>query len=135
MKADRDWLRRAERGPGVAGGPDRTRTAYFYNGGFHPYGASWGVLVGGTCGEPSPSPSCFAVPTPDAGGVIPSFVPPTPSGSAEAALPCPPASPSASPSSSRAVRGAAADRGAATDRGADADPEPPPTEEPTQRPR
>ena len=23
MKADRDWLRRAERGPGVAGGPDR----------------------------------------------------------------------------------------------------------------
>ncbi len=33
MKADRDWLRRAERGPGVVGGPDRTRTAYFYNGG------------------------------------------------------------------------------------------------------
>ena len=36
MKADRDWLRRAERGPGRVGGPDRTRTAYFYNGAFHP---------------------------------------------------------------------------------------------------
>ena len=46
-KADRDWLRRADRGPGVVGGPDRTRTAYFYQGGFHPYGASWGALVGG----------------------------------------------------------------------------------------
>ena len=47
LKADRDWLRRADRGPGVVGGPDRTRTAYFYQGGFHPYGASWGALVGG----------------------------------------------------------------------------------------
>ena len=54
MKADRDWLRRAERGPGVAGGPDRNRTAYFYAGGFHPYGSSWGALVAGKCGEPSP---------------------------------------------------------------------------------
>jgi hypothetical protein len=59
MKADRDWLRRAERGPGVAGGPDRNRTAYFYQGGFHPFGASWGVLVAGKCGEPSPSPDLF----------------------------------------------------------------------------
>lgn len=42
MKADRDWLRRAEKGPGTVGGPDRTRTAYFYNGGFRPYGPSWG---------------------------------------------------------------------------------------------
>ncbi len=32
MQADQDWLRRAARGPGVAGGPNRTRTAYFYNG-------------------------------------------------------------------------------------------------------
>ena len=47
MKADRDWLRRADRGPGVVGGPDRTRTAYFYQGGFHPFGATWGALVGG----------------------------------------------------------------------------------------
>ncbi len=98
MKADRDWLRRAERGPGVAGGPDRNRTAYFYAGGFHPYGASWGALVAGKCGEPSPSPACFPVPTPDASGVIPSFAIPTPEGSAQAALPCPPESPAATPS-------------------------------------
>jgi peptidoglycan glycosyltransferase len=100
MTANRDWLRRAARGPGTVGGPDRTRTAYFYNGGFHPYGASWGVLVGGTCGAPSPSPSCFVVPTPGPDGVVPSFALPTPSGSAAAPLPCPPASPSAPPSAS-----------------------------------
>jgi membrane peptidoglycan carboxypeptidase len=98
MNADREWLARAARGAGVVGGPDRTRTAYFYNNGFRPYGGSWGPLVGGTCGQPSPSPTCFAVPTPDPSGVIPSFVAPTPVGSGPVALPCPPASPSAAPS-------------------------------------
>ena len=74
MAADLDWLaRRAERGPGVRGGPNRTQTSYFYNFQFQPYGASWGVLVGGACGRPSPTPSCFVVPTPDASGVVPSF--------------------------------------------------------------
>jgi membrane peptidoglycan carboxypeptidase len=98
MKADRDWLRRAERGSGVVGGPDRTRTAYFYNGAHRPYGASWGALVGATCGRPSPSPSCYALPTPDPAGVIPSFAVPTPSGSEPAPLPCPTAIPSEVPS-------------------------------------
>ena len=98
MKADRDWLRRAERGTGVVGGADRTRTAYFYNNAHRPYGASWGVLVGGTCGQPSPSPSCYALPTPDAGGVIPSFAAPTPVGSGSVPLPCPTASPTEVPS-------------------------------------
>lgn len=102
LAADRDWLRRAERGPGAAGGPDGTRTSYFYNRRFQPYGASWGPLSGGDgCGSPSPSPSCFVIPTPDPStGVIPSFVEPSPSGSEPVALPCPPASeePSASPS-------------------------------------
>ena len=98
MKADRDWLRRAERGAGVVGGPDRTRTAYFYNNVHRPYGSSWGVLVGGTCGQPSPSPTCFALPTPDAGGVVPSFAVPTPVGSEPPPLPCPVASPSEVPS-------------------------------------
>ena len=51
MEADRDWIRRAERGPGTAGGVNKTRTAYFYNGAFRPYGGSWGAIVGGEgCG-------------------------------------------------------------------------------------
>ncbi len=66
MKASRDWIRRATRGPGVAGGPDRTRTSYFYNNSFNPYGRTWGALVDGAgCGKPSPSPTCYLVPTPD----------------------------------------------------------------------
>ena len=122
IQADQDWLRRATRGPGVAGGPNRTRTAYFYNGAFHPYGSSWGVLVGGSCGGPSPSPSCFAVPTPDANGVTPSFAIPTPVGSEAAALPCPTASPSATPSVEPSVEPSAPPT------------EPPPTPTPTPTP-
>ena len=100
LDADRDWIRRAQRGPGTVGGPERTRTAYFYNGAFQPYGRTWGALVSGKgCGpSPSPSPSCIPLPTPDASGLIPSFSLPTPSGSEVAALPCPPASAVPSPS-------------------------------------
>ncbi len=101
MEGNRDWLRRADRGAGTVGGPDRTRVAYFYNNGFNPYGRTWGALVDGNgCGEPSPSPSCFLIPTPDASGVVPSFVLPSPSGSEPVPLPCPTASPSISPSPS-----------------------------------
>src|SRR4051794_8953396 len=59
LKADRGWLGRAARGPGVSGGPEGTRTAYFYNGLFRPYGASWGPIVGsgGGCASPSASPT------------------------------------------------------------------------------
>jgi peptidoglycan glycosyltransferase len=98
LEADRDWLRRAARGPGTAGGPDRTRTAYFYNNSFQPYGRTWGPFVtrDGCGASPSPSPSCIPLPTPDASGVIPSFDIPSPSGSEVAALPCPPPSPSPS---------------------------------------
>ncbi len=100
MTADEDWLRRAGRGPGTIGGPDRTRVAYFYTGGFQPYGSSWGALVDAKCGEPLPTPSCFVVPTPDPSGVVPSFEVPEPSGSDIAALPCPTPSPTESPSES-----------------------------------
>ena len=66
MKADRDWLRRAERGPGVAGGPDRTRTAYFYNSGVPAVrrrrGARWSAA---SCGEPQPVADVLS--RPDAG--------------------------------------------------------------------
>ncbi|MEO5885174.1 MAG: transglycosylase domain-containing protein [Candidatus Limnocylindrales bacterium] len=99
MSADRDWIARAERGAGTRGGPDGTRVTYFYNNGFNPYGRTWGSVVGGEgCGEPSPSPTCFIVPTADPSGVIPSFAVPSPSGSGIAALPCPAPSTSASPS-------------------------------------
>ena len=42
QKADLGWQARASRGSGVAGGPKRTRTSYFYGGGFYPFGRSWG---------------------------------------------------------------------------------------------
>jgi peptidoglycan glycosyltransferase len=100
MEADQDWMRRAQRGPGVRGGPDRTRTAYFYNNVFTPYGRTWGPYVdrGGCGASPSPSPSCIPLPTPDESGVIPSVEIPSPSGSEVAAVPCPPESAEPSPS-------------------------------------
>jgi membrane peptidoglycan carboxypeptidase len=102
MSADLDWIARAQRGPGTAGGVNKTRTAYFYNGAYHPYGNSWGALVAGHgCEGPSPITSCYPLPTPDASGVIPSFVPPSadPSASPPVILvPCPTPIPSASPS-------------------------------------
>jgi peptidoglycan glycosyltransferase len=98
LKADRDWIARAQKGPGVVGGPDRTRTTYFYNRSYTPYGASWGPLLNGPgCGTPTPAPTCFVVPTPDASGVVPSFEVPTPVGSGVAPSPCPTASPTPSP--------------------------------------
>ena len=57
LAADRAWMKRAAKGPGVAGGPKNTRTAYFYNGLFNPYGHSWGPLVGTGQGCATPSPS------------------------------------------------------------------------------
>jgi membrane peptidoglycan carboxypeptidase len=101
LDADAGWLKRAQRGAGVAGGPKRTRTTYFYNGFFSPYGHSWGPLVGGEgCGTPSPSPSidpCASPLTPASvdplASVDPSasvFACPSPSGAS--------ASPSAPPS-------------------------------------
>jgi penicillin-binding protein 1A len=43
QKANRNWAARAAKGPGRRGGPEGTRTAYFYNSAFQPYGASWGA--------------------------------------------------------------------------------------------
>ena len=59
QKADLAWQARASRGSGVSGGPKRTRTSYFYGGGFYPFGRSWG-----TSGTP-PSKKCpLAPPSP-----------------------------------------------------------------------
>jgi membrane peptidoglycan carboxypeptidase len=103
LKADREWISRAQRGPGVAGGPNRGRTAYFYNGAFTPYGKSWGPLVSGHgCAAPSPSTTCIPGPTPDASGIVPSFELPTPdpaaSGGGVIVVLCPTEVPSAAPS-------------------------------------
>ena len=60
LAADRAWLERARRGPGVRGGPERTATSYFYDASFQPYGPSWGPLLdaeGTGCPPPSPSPT------------------------------------------------------------------------------
>ncbi|MHB8958065.1 MAG: transglycosylase domain-containing protein [Candidatus Limnocylindrales bacterium] len=58
LAADRAWLKRAQKGAFVGGGAKGSSTSYFYNGGFNPYGHSWGPLVnGGGCGSPSPSAS------------------------------------------------------------------------------
>jgi len=43
QKANRGWAARAARGAGVRGGPEATRTAYFYAGDFRPFGSSWGA--------------------------------------------------------------------------------------------
>ncbi|MEJ7749645.1 MAG: transglycosylase domain-containing protein, partial [Candidatus Limnocylindrales bacterium] len=106
IAADRDWISRARRGPGTVGGPDGTRTSYFYDSGFSPYGKSWGPLIDGArCATPSPvpataSPTCYPVPTADPSGLVPTFAAPSAEGSGPVPVACPPASPSASPSES-----------------------------------
>ena len=98
LTADRAWLTRAEKGPNTGGGLKGTRTSYFYNGGFNPYGRSWGPLVGGgSCVSPSPSPTidpCASV-VPPSDGALPSDGSSAPGASV---IVCP--SPSTSPSES-----------------------------------
>ena len=100
VSADEDWIARAEQGPGRTGGVNRDPTAYFYNGTFRPYGASWGALVAGHgCAAPSPSVTCYPVPTPDPSGVTPSFEVPSADPSANLIFePCPTPIPTAAPS-------------------------------------
>ena len=90
------------RGRERAGGVNRTRTAFFYNGAFRPFGPSWGALVAGRgCTGPSPSVTCYPVPTADPSGVVPSFVVPSADPSQNILFePCPAPStlPSVSPS-------------------------------------
>ena len=91
LKADRGWLARAAKGPGVRGGPQGTGTAYFYNSRFRPYGASWGPILGAGAGCASPSPSASFDPCAS----------PDPSASVDplaSVVPCPSAPSSAGPS-------------------------------------
>jgi peptidoglycan glycosyltransferase len=71
-KYTRGWVKRAARGPGRSGGPEGTRTAYFYGGKHFPYGRSWGGVF-------APAELCtIPPPTPEPCGFI--FGPPCPSG-------------------------------------------------------
>jgi len=64
QKADIEWQTRAVKGAGVAGGPKRTRTQYFYDNGFFPFGKTWGGTFAPTetCTVVPPSPTpCFSL--------------------------------------------------------------------------
>jgi len=78
-------LARAEKGSGFAGGPEKTRTTYFYESGvWNPFGNTWGAPFAPTelCEIPLPTPEPFPsesfwpwdslppgeTPTPDPGG-------------------------------------------------------------------
>jgi membrane peptidoglycan carboxypeptidase len=84
QRADAGWQARAARGPGVAGGPEGTRTAYFYGSGngisWYPFGRSWGGAFAPTkkCPiGPPPATPCVEV---DPASPCPSLpVEPTPS--------------------------------------------------------
>jgi hypothetical protein len=96
-----EWAARAARGPGVSGGPERTKTSYFYQNGFTPFGRTWGGVFApteicapveppicdpGTSFDPaaSPAPTPCIEPSPTHGK-------PTPTPTTEPSLP--PASP------------------------------------------
>ncbi|MGZ5556616.1 MAG: penicillin-binding transpeptidase domain-containing protein, partial [Candidatus Aminicenantales bacterium] len=73
-KYNSGWLARAARGSGVPGGPERTRTTYFYEYfSWTPFGKTWGAPFPPTkmCAIPVPTPT----PTPSA-TPLPSDAPP-----------------------------------------------------------
>jgi penicillin-binding protein 1A len=60
------WLARAQKGSGYAGGPQRTRTTYFYESGvWNPFGQTWGAPFAPTelCEIPLPTPAPFPSPS------------------------------------------------------------------------
>ena len=63
---NRGWQKRAAKGRGVSGGPEGTRTSYFYGSGFFPYGSSWGGIFAPTelCPIPAPPPRLLRRPVP-----------------------------------------------------------------------
>jgi membrane peptidoglycan carboxypeptidase len=75
-----EWAQRASRGVGVRGGPKKTRTMYFYNLSFHPFGATWGgrFKPNEVC-NPSPQPCPpGGPPTADPSGFVQPCVTPPP---------------------------------------------------------
>jgi membrane peptidoglycan carboxypeptidase len=106
QQATNGWVARAAKGIGVVGGPMKTKTTFFYNGGFAPFGRGWGApfaptetcvpVVWPTCdplASPGPLESGAPTPTP--------CVSPSPSPSPEpspSATPRPSKTPKPSPS-------------------------------------
>jgi membrane carboxypeptidase/penicillin-binding protein PbpC len=75
QKANRNWAARAAIGVGVRGGPEGTRTSYFHDGRFAPFGRTWGARFAPTRRCPlapieTPEPTCDAL--------IPLLCPPDP---------------------------------------------------------
>jgi penicillin-binding protein 1A len=90
------WVARAAKGVGVAGGPakTKTKTVYFYNGAFAPFGKSWGAPFKPTetCEPPASPPPCDPFWTPDPNASLDPAATPTP------CIPTPPPSPTPAPS-------------------------------------
>ena len=59
QKANAAWGARAAKGSGVRGGPEGTRTSYFYNNSFAPFGHTWGAPFAptGLCPLAPPPPA------------------------------------------------------------------------------
>jgi membrane peptidoglycan carboxypeptidase len=80
QKANKNWAARAAKGPGTRGTSKGTRTVYFYNNAFAPFGRSWGAPFAPTETCPQAPPPCgVEFPDPDPSDDNP---PPTP-------IPCP----------------------------------------------
>jgi membrane peptidoglycan carboxypeptidase len=61
-KYNQGWIARAAKGSGYAGGPEKTRTTYFYESGvWNPFGSTWGAPFAPTelCEIPLPTPEPF----------------------------------------------------------------------------
>jgi membrane peptidoglycan carboxypeptidase len=82
QRANAAWGARAAHGSGVGGGPKATKTSYFYNGAFTPFGRSWGAPFAprSYCPKYVPPVFCdpFVVPDPNAPPCIPRPVTATP---------------------------------------------------------
>ena len=83
QKANRGWAARAAKGPGTRGGPEGTRTSYFYDNSFMPFGKTWGAQFAPTqkCPiapkeTPPPAPTCDPLLPPEL--CIPPSEPPRP---------------------------------------------------------
>jgi membrane peptidoglycan carboxypeptidase len=98
QKANRNWAARAAKGTGVRGSKG-TRTSYFYNGSFAPYGRSWGAPFAPKDECPLAPPPCgVPIEDPDPSDDIPA---PTP-------VPCP--TPEPVPSEGDETAGGGGDR-------------------------